>query len=263
MSISGRFWVSTEASSIVCLDSTREDRWRVFVDLPAKSESLPLELLALAIDDREYEFQDVMAAVGERIGGERLAKNGQIMILTKYPRQLVSLINPLFLFARPRGPEKLQLKPKALGLLTPLVEILHARVFRRQSVRTMTRPVYPPEATLKGGPTFALDSPIRKSCERAGGKLFHRRKRFVLVYYTAGHALLICEQRLVNLRKRSRFDHFRERLRIELIHSIDEPHCIADFAEQTSGITKTIVRFAVDIVAEFLTHKAESGPPLS
>src|ERR1035441_10114432 len=71
MSISGRFWVSTEASSIVCLDSTREDRWRVFVDLPAKSESLPLELLALAIDDREYEFQDVMAAVGERIGGER------------------------------------------------------------------------------------------------------------------------------------------------------------------------------------------------
>jgi hypothetical protein len=28
-------------------------------------------------------FQDAMAAVSERIGGERFAKNGQIMILTE------------------------------------------------------------------------------------------------------------------------------------------------------------------------------------
>src|SRR5580700_9230231 len=104
-----------------------------------------------------------MAAVCGRVRGERLAKNGQIMILTERPRQIVSPINQLLFAARPRGPEKLQLKPKPLGLLTALVEILHARVFRRQNERTMTRPVCPTEATLNGGPTFALDSPIRES----------------------------------------------------------------------------------------------------
>jgi hypothetical protein len=82
-SISGRFWVSVEASSIVCLNSTREDLWRVFVDLPAKNERLPLELRFPTIDDSEYAFQDAMAAVSERVGGERFAKNGQIMIITE------------------------------------------------------------------------------------------------------------------------------------------------------------------------------------
>src|ERR1700678_1724704 len=104
-----------------------------------------------------------MAAVSGRIGSKRLAKNSQIMILTEYPRQLVSPIDQLSLAAPPRGPEKLQLKPKIFGLLTPLVEIHDTRVFRRQNERAMAPPVYPPEATLKSGPIVALDSPIRKS----------------------------------------------------------------------------------------------------
>ena len=122
-----------------------------------------------------------MAAVSGRVGSKRFAKNSQIMILTEYPRQLVSPIHQLSPAARPRGPEKLQLKPKIFGLLTPIVEILHARVFRRQNERAMARPVYPPDATLKSGPIVALDSPIRKSGERASGKLLHRTKCFVLV----------------------------------------------------------------------------------
>ena len=82
-SISGRFWVPGEASSTVCLDSTREDLGRVFVDLPAKNERLPLELRFPTIDDSEYAFQDAVTAVSERVRGERFAKNGQTMIITE------------------------------------------------------------------------------------------------------------------------------------------------------------------------------------
>src|ERR1019366_578463 len=138
------------------------------------------------------------------------------MILTKFPRQLVSLINQLFLAARPRGPEKLQLKPKMLGLLMALVEILHARVFRRQRERATTCPVYTPETTLHSGPTVALDLPIRKSRERAGGGFFHRNERPVIVEHAMGHFLPICKQSIVNLRKCSRLDRCPAPLR-ELI----------------------------------------------
>jgi hypothetical protein len=70
-------------SLAVRTDSVREDPWRVFVELPAESERLQLEIFAPLIDHNEYAFQDEMASVIARVCRERLAKNGQIMILTK------------------------------------------------------------------------------------------------------------------------------------------------------------------------------------
>src|ERR1700683_2254338 len=129
-----------------------------------------------------------------------------------------------------------------LGLLTALMKILHARVFRRQHQRAIACPVNTPETTLHSGPTVALDLPIRKSRERAGGGFFHRSERPVLVEHAAGHFLPICKQSIVNLRKCSRLDRFRELLR-ELIHSLDENLCIADLTERSSGVAKTPVLF--------------------
>ena len=104
----------------------------------------------------------------------------------------MSLFAQFLLAARPRGLEKLQLKPKMLGLLTALVEIPHARVFRRQRERARTCPVYTPKTTLHSGPTVALNLLIRKSRERASGCFFHRGERPVLVEHAAGHFLPIC-----------------------------------------------------------------------
>ena len=64
-----------------------------------------------------------------------------------------------------------------------------------------------------------------------------------------------------SLRKCSQLDRFRELLTSELIHSLDEHLCIADLAERPSGVAKTPVLFAVDIVTQLLAHQAESGPP--
>src|ERR1700678_2172365 len=72
-------------------DSIREDPWRVLVQLAAERERLPLEAFAPMIDHSEYAFQDEMAPVSDGVSGERFAKNGEIMILTEYPRQLASL----------------------------------------------------------------------------------------------------------------------------------------------------------------------------
>src|ERR1019366_5637086 len=181
------------------------------------------------------------------------------MILTEQRRKFLRLIDQLVFPAGPRGREKLQLMPKIHGLLTPFVEILHARGFRRQSERAMTCPVYTPEATLQGGPTSAFDPPIRKSREGAGGTFCHRGERFVLVEYVAGHFPLICQQRLMNLRQCPRFDCFRELLS-ELIHNLDKHVCVADLPERPSGIAKRPVLFAVDIVAELVAHQAQGGP---
>src|ERR1019366_1889686 len=181
------------------------------------------------------------------------------MIFTEQRRQFMRLIDQFLLADRPRHLEKLELMPQILGLLTPLVEILHALIFRRRSERAMTCPVYTPEATLHGGPTVPLDRPIRKSRERSGGDFFHCSERSVLVKYAAGHVLPICEQSLVNLRKCSRLDRFRELLS-ELIRGFDENLCIADLGERPGGVAKTKVLFMVKIVAEVLAHQAESGP---
>jgi len=77
--------------------------------------------LAPAVEDGEYAFQDAMASVSQRIGGERLAQDGEIVIFTEQRRQLVSPIHQFLLAFRPCGVEKLQLMPKILGLLAPLV----------------------------------------------------------------------------------------------------------------------------------------------
>jgi hypothetical protein len=54
-------------SLAVRTDSVREDRWRVFVELPAESERLPLEIFAPLIDHNEYAFQD--GSSGKSVGG--------------------------------------------------------------------------------------------------------------------------------------------------------------------------------------------------
>ncbi len=55
----------------------------------AGNERLELHFAAKPIDDRKRGFQDAMAAKDERIGGERLAQDGQIAIFTEQRGEVV------------------------------------------------------------------------------------------------------------------------------------------------------------------------------
>ena len=238
--------------------STREHPWRVFVERPAKSERLTPEFLALTVDDIEYVFQDAMATVSERIGGERLAKNGQIVIITEQLHQSLISIAQLLLAARPCGLEKLQLTPKMPGLLAPFVKDSPCLSFlrpkrARDDLSGMYAGGHPP-----GRPNRCARSSSPEARERAVGDFCHRSECSVLEC-AAGHFLVICEQ-CRRIFKCSPLDRFGGLLKRELIHGLDQHFGVANLSEQPTGVAKTPVLFAVDIVAEILAHKAESGP---
>jgi hypothetical protein len=119
--------VASDVSLFEFRNSPREDPGRVSIDLPAESDGLPFEVLSPTVNDSDYILENAMAAVSLRVGSERFAKNGQIVIGAEQRRQFVGLLRQVFLAIGQPGLNKPQLKQKTFGLFTPLVESLHAR----------------------------------------------------------------------------------------------------------------------------------------